>query len=272
MQNDILTQIDSLPPLPQTVIYIDEFKTKEDKNPMELAKIIGKDPLILSTLLKVSNSAMFGFKKRIETSQMAVSLLGVNFTISLALGSAIKNLVDTSLEAYGADSNRFLDNASQAMILVSRIANEIDSDLKDRIALPTFLLETGKFIIARILKEKNLTDAFYEEVKDASDISEVEKKYIGTSTSFITATIFEKWGLSQTLIDDIKYVDEPLNEENNSFEVSHIIHLTNIVCNMVAPFKEEAIESALNYAKTNNLKIGAQELEEIIRAVKEKFD
>ena len=98
MNEDILNQINELPPLPQTVLHIDEFKRKADKSPPELAAIIGKDPLILSTLLKVSNSAMFGFKKRIETPQMAVSLLGVNFTISLALGSAIKNLVETSLE------------------------------------------------------------------------------------------------------------------------------------------------------------------------------
>ncbi|MBE0496624.1 MAG: HDOD domain-containing protein, partial [Campylobacterales bacterium] len=84
MNHNVLTQIDSLPPLPQTVLDIDGFKRKEDKSPPELAKIVGKDPLVFSTILKVANSAMFGFKKRIETPQMAVSLLGVNFTISLA--------------------------------------------------------------------------------------------------------------------------------------------------------------------------------------------
>lgn len=269
MQNDILAQIDSLPPLPQTVIYIDEYKRKEDKSPAELAKIVGKDPLILSTLLKVSNSAMFGFKKKIETSQMAVSLLGVNFTISLALGSAIKNLVETSLEPYGADSDRFLETASQAVMLASRWSSQIDPELKERLLLPAFLLETGKFIIARILKEKNLTDQFYAEVKDTLDIASVEKQYIGQSTSFITAAIFEKWGLSETLIEDIKYVDEPLHVDNQSTLVSHIIHAVNLVCNIVEPFKEEAIEAAIAYTKEYDLK--PDEFESVVRSMQEKL-
>lgn len=270
MQNDILAQIDSLPPLPQTVIYIEEFKCKEDKNPVELAKIVGKDPLILSTLLKVSNSAMFGFKKKIETSQMAVSLLGVNFTISLALGSAIKNLVETSLEPYGANSDKFLETASLAVMLSTRLANAIDPALKERLLLPTFLLETGKIVIARILKEKNLSEAFYNDVKDSVDIPSVEKKYLDSSTSFITAAIFEKWGLSQTLIDDIKYVDEPLHVQNQSLIVSQIIHVANIVCNIVSPFKEEAITYALAYAKEHNL--CPEALEQIIQELKEKVE
>lgn len=270
MQNDILAQIDSLPPLPQTVIYIEEFKRKEDKSPVELAKIVGKDPLILSTLLKVSNSAMFGFKKKIETSQMAVSLLGVNFTISLALGSAIKNLVETSLEPYGANSDTFLETASQAVMIATRLSNVIDSSLKERVLLPTFLLETGKFVIARILKEKNLTEKFYADVKDTLDIASVEKKYLDSSTSFITAAIFQKWGLSESLVEDIKYVDEPLHVDNKSLQVSQIIHVANLVCNIVAPFKEESIAYALSYAKEHNL--CAQELETIIQEVKEKVE
>lgn len=270
MNNDILAQIDSLPPLPQTVVYIEEYKNKEDKSPKELSEIIGKDPLILSTLLKVSNSAMFGFKKRIETSQMAVSLLGVNFTISLALGSAIKNLVETSLEPYGVDSEKFLETASQAIIMASRLSNEIDPDLKDRLLLPTFLLETGKFILSRVIKEREQMAEFYEEVKESTNIAEVEKKYIGVSTSIVTAAMFEKWGLSQTLIDDIRYVDEPSNPENNSLLVSQIIHIANKVCNIVHPFKEESIKEALEYAKVNNLK--PDELENIINEMKAKLE
>lgn len=265
MQEDILAQIDSLPPLPQTVIYIEEFKQKEDKCPQELAKIVAKDPLILSTLLKVSNSAMFGFKKKIETPQMAVSLLGVNFTISLAFGSAIKNLVETSLEPYGANADSFLDSAMQAVILSSRWVNTIDPSLKERLSLPVFLLEIGKFIIARILKDKNLIDAFYLDVKDSLNIAEVEKKYIGISTSFITAAIFEKWGLSESLIADIKYVDEPLHVDNQSLQISQIIHVVNQVCNIVAPFKEEAIAAAVEYAQ--NAGLPSKELLDIIRVI-----
>jgi HD-like signal output (HDOD) protein len=153
--------------------------------------------------------------------------------------------------------------------MASKWSNEIDSELRDRLLLPTFLLETGKFIIARVIKEKGLTEEFYAEVQETTDIASVERKYIGVSSSIITAAIFEKWGLSETLINDIRYVDEPLHPENKSLVVSQIIHTVNRVCNIVHPFKEEAIASAIEYAKSIALK--PDELEHIIADMKEKL-
>lgn len=86
---------------------------------------------------------------------------------------------------------------------------------------------------------------------------------------YVTAAIFEKWGLSQTLIDDIKYVDEPSHPDNKSLLVSQIIHIVNKVCNIVHPFKDESIKEALAYAKANDLK--AFELEKIINEMKAKL-
>ncbi|MFY4818815.1 HDOD domain-containing protein, partial [Aliarcobacter butzleri] len=61
---NILNKIDSLPPLPKTIIEVEEFRKKPNKEIADLLKIIEKDALIVSTLLKISNSAMFGFRSR----------------------------------------------------------------------------------------------------------------------------------------------------------------------------------------------------------------
>jgi HD-like signal output (HDOD) protein len=64
--SSILEKIESLPPLPKTIIDIEEFRKKYDKEAADLLKIIEKDALIISTLLKISNSAMFGFRSKVE--------------------------------------------------------------------------------------------------------------------------------------------------------------------------------------------------------------
>ncbi len=58
-------KIDSLPPLPKTIIDLEEFKKSPNKDLEVLDKIIEQDPLIVATLLKVSNSAMFGFNNKV---------------------------------------------------------------------------------------------------------------------------------------------------------------------------------------------------------------
>ena len=96
--NNILEKIESLPPLPKTIIEIEEFRKKLNKEAIDLLNIIEKDALIISTLLKISNSAMFGFRSKVETPSRAVNLLGINFTISIAIGGTVQNLLMTKLD------------------------------------------------------------------------------------------------------------------------------------------------------------------------------
>ncbi|MFW3328765.1 HDOD domain-containing protein, partial [Aliarcobacter butzleri] len=105
---NILNKIDSLPPLPKTIIEVEEFRKKPNKEIADLLKIIEKDALIVSTLLKISNSAMFGFRSRVETPARAVSLLGINFTISIAIAGTVQNLLKSDLEPYGVNVNDFM--------------------------------------------------------------------------------------------------------------------------------------------------------------------
>ena len=62
MLENILEKIESLPPLPQTIEKIENFRKKKNKEIEELVKIIEKDALVITTLLKISNSSLFGFR------------------------------------------------------------------------------------------------------------------------------------------------------------------------------------------------------------------
>ena len=66
MLEKILEKIESLPPLPQTIEEIEAFRKKQNKEVDELVKIIEKDALVITTLLKVSNSSLFGFRSKVE--------------------------------------------------------------------------------------------------------------------------------------------------------------------------------------------------------------
>ena len=160
--SELMTEkIDSLPPLPKTIMEIEEFRGKVgEKEPFELLKIIEKDALIISTLLKVSNSAMFGFRSKVETPSRAINLLGVNFTISIAIGGTVQNLLKANLDPYGISTDDFMDASNIASSLVNLWVSKIDYDLKEELLLPALLQETGKFIVADVIDSDNKTTEF----------------------------------------------------------------------------------------------------------------
>ena len=248
--SEIMTQkIDSLPPLPKTIMEIEEFRGKVgEKEPFELLKIIEKDALIISTLLKVSNSAMFGFRSKVETPSRAINLLGVNFTISIAIGGTVQNLLKANLDPYGITSDEFMDASNMASSLTNMWVGKIDYDLKEELLLPALLQETGKFIVADVIDADGLTDEFQQKIA-STDIAVVEKELIGKSTAEITADIFRHWKLSENLIGAIEFVDDIKKCPDEFAQKAKILHVIKTACAITDPLSDDNCEKAIAKAK-----------------------
>ncbi len=255
----LANKIDSLPPLPETIMELEDFKRSSDKDPEVLLKIIEKDPLIVSTLLKVSNSAMFGFNSSIETLSRALSLLGVNFTLSIAFGSAIKNSIDTDLKAYSLNSDDFMRISNMASNLISLWLSRVDFNLKEELLLPVFLQETGKFIVSDLAKDLKKSDAFLSSIKSNDDITKSEKEFFDLTTSEVTAAIFRHWKLSDKLIDMIEFVDDIDNCPQKYKKEAQILHVAKIACNVIDPLSDVHCAAAVAKAKSFGLAIGPLE-------------
>ena len=246
--NNILQKIESLPPLPKTVIEIEEFRKKVNKEAIELLNIIEKDALIISTLLKISNSAMFGFRSKVETPSRAISLLGINFTISIAIGGTVQNLLMTKLEPYGINSDDFMRASNISSTLANLWLSKIDFDLKEEILLPALLQETGKFILADLILSEKKSDLFKSKISSGNSVKDVEMELLGVTTSQITAQIFRHWKLSDNLINMIEYVDDISKASPEYVKKSQILDIIKTACNVNNPLSEENVSIAIKKA------------------------
>lgn len=248
LSNNILEKIESLPPLPKTIIEIEEFRKKTNKEMSELLEIIEKDALIVSTLLKISNSAMFGFRSKVETPSRAVSLLGINFTISIAIGGTVQNLLMVNLDPYGINSDDFMRVSNISSTLASVWLSKIDIDLKDEMLLPALLQETGKFVIVDILAQEGKVAEFKNKVASGATFEEAEREIIGMTTSEITARIFKHWKLSDNLISMIEFVDDISKVDPAFKKKAQILDIIKTATNVKEPLSDENVEKAIKKA------------------------
>ena len=245
---NILEKIESLPPLPKTIIEIEEFRKKINKEAIELLEIIEKDALIISTLLKISNSAMFGFRSKVETPSRAINLLGINFTISIAIGGTVQNLLMTNLEPYGINSDDFMKASNISSTLANLWLSKIDIDLKEEIILPALLQETGKFILSDLIISEKKSEEFKNKIASGSTIEDAEKELLGVTTNQITAQIFRHWKLSDNLINMIEHVDDISNANPNFKQKSQILDVIKTACNIKDPLSEVNVAKAIKKA------------------------
>jgi len=266
---NILEKIESLPPLPKTITEIEEFRRKSEKEAFELLQIVEKDALIISTLLKVSNSAMFGFRSKVETPSRAINLLGINFTISIAIGGTVQNLLMTNLEAYSISSDDFMRASNLASTLTHLWVSKFDYDLKEELLLPALLQEAGKFILADVIATEGNIEEFKQKVSSGQSIAYTEKEITGLTTSEITAKIFRHWKLSDNLVGMIENVDDVSKCDDSVLQKSQILDVIKTACNVSDPLSDENCEKAI--AKATKYGLHTKSLEKAIETLQDRL-
>jgi len=98
--NRILYDAENLPALPDIVNKV----LQEIENPMSDAKslqeIISKDSVLTAKVLKMSNSAYYGFSRQIDTLSEAVIILGLDTLKSLAIAASAFKSFNKEFDGY----------------------------------------------------------------------------------------------------------------------------------------------------------------------------
>ncbi|RBQ29682.1 HDOD domain-containing protein [Aliarcobacter vitoriensis] len=267
----ILKRVEALPPLPRTVTEIEEFRRKSDKEILDLLSIIEKDALIVTNLLKISNSAMFGFRSKVETPLRAISLLGINFTVSIAISTSTQKLLKSSLEPYGVTNNDFMKSSNISSVLANLWLNKFDPSLKEEIILPALLQDIGKFILADFIKSENKDTDFKKRIQEQDDsLEDIEREFLGVTTSYVTAQVFKHWKLSTNLINSIEFIDDISNVQENFKKRAQILDVIKTASNIIEPLSQKSIEKAIKKAKIYNL--DANSLQDAINILRTRID
>lgn len=72
----LLTRPNALPAMSGTVTELLTEMNKDDPSPKRVAELVGKDPALLTRVLRLSNSSFFRSSRQIGTAEEAVNLLG----------------------------------------------------------------------------------------------------------------------------------------------------------------------------------------------------
>ena len=89
---DIIQLEVRLPPLPASMLELQEVLQRRHFSAENVAKVISKDPGLTAWLLKLVNSPYYGFSNKVSTISHAVVLVGTRQIQTLAVGGALNSL------------------------------------------------------------------------------------------------------------------------------------------------------------------------------------
>lgn len=209
MKERLAQNIQSIPPLPESVQEIERLYKDVDAAFLDMQKAIEKDPLLTANVLRIANSPFYAIKTKVTSLYKAVSMLGKLTIRTFVLSSAIDANFEIDLSPYGISHEEFRVACEKQMALCIAWLPKSEKESLSFVAPAAFLVDIGRLLIAKTLLEESLEKEFLQDIKSGVDIKEAEQKSCGTQCSEVTAILFENWALDPELIELIRYCENP---------------------------------------------------------------
>lgn len=201
--------IENTTPLPFVVSILLRKLENPDTDIREIEEILEKEPLLVAKVLRMANSAYYGFPRSIATIREAIIVLGLNTIRSIALAVSIKSIMSVDVSGYWFGSMKGLWEHS---ILTAGGARIIAKKLKfhdpERYFVAGLLHDIGKITLSSIAREYKV-QFLKNFIFHDKTISQSEEEAIGISHNVIGHLLANYWNLPQFISDVILYHDDP---------------------------------------------------------------
>ena len=258
-----LNDIQSLPTLPPIVSKLNEMVADEEITAVKLGKVIEKDQVLTSKLLKMVNSSFFGFPQRISTVSNAIVLLGFNVIKTLIVTSSI-------FEVMQASDVGLFEHSLGCATACGIIAKRRQIKNPEEVSTAGLIHDLGKIVLRSELPEEY--EAIVAEAREKGRyMREVEKERIGIGHGEIGGMLARQWNLPERLVFPIEYHHKP--EQAPDFkEIAAIVHFSDILIRAVGFGNGgDPWVPALDHSAWERIKLTKSQMKEIIAELDEKL-
>jgi len=202
--------INELPTLPHVVAQILEKTRDQDASLNEVVSIISTDQALVSTLLKLVNSAFYGFSRRITTLKQAITLLGFRSVRNVVVNCGVVGIFRkrTFNNHYRF---RLWDHSVCCAVAARTLAEMKGFKAKEEAFTAGLLHDIGKVVIDQYAPKDSA--AIMRKVEAGADTREAEVEIIGVDHTEVGGWIAERWHLPKTLCWVIRHHHDPESPE-----------------------------------------------------------
>ena len=149
----ILEAVNDLPTLPHMVIRILEFTDDPKASAQDLGQIISEDQALTARVLRLANSAYYGFSRKVATVTEATVVLGFASIRSLVISASMSDLLNRELEGYALGQGDLWKHSYGSAMAARFVAKKTRYPAIEVAYTAALLHDIGKVILNLFMKE-----------------------------------------------------------------------------------------------------------------------
>jgi putative nucleotidyltransferase with HDIG domain len=199
---EIIAGIKQLPAFSTTIVRLTALMQNPQVEPAQFEAIIQHDIGVTANLLRVANSAYYGFSRKIVSVREAITLLGMRRLLEIGSLVAMENVVPKTLPGYGLDSGAYWRHSVAVAILADRLAKVRKLVTPSYLFTAGLLHDIGKLVISSHLTQR-MVDVQAALAVTGKSFTECERELLGSDHAVIGGELGKAWKLPEEIVEVI---------------------------------------------------------------------
>lgn len=267
-----IAAVGDLPSVPPVASAVMRVVSDQNASAEDLRRVLERDPSLAARILKVANSSLYSFSRRIETLQHAVALLGFRTVSNTVLAASLRDV----FKYFGLAEKLLWEHSTLAGAAASRLAMHCDLGVDRELAFTAGLLhDLGKIAFNNASREE-YTRVIARVYNEATSFTEAERAEFGFDHAELGACVVAKWKLGKGLETAIRYHHDPDALEvlpPAERQLTALTAVTTACCTRLGVGRRVPVESldiaALPASRV--LAFSAEDVEDILSLVSEEL-
>lgn len=261
MRKKIVSRDIKLPEIPSIIFTLNDTIADPFSSADDIARVVNQSPGLSALLLRIVNSAFYGFPSRIDSVTRAVTIIGSKEVSALAVGiTTMEIFKDIPKSVF--DVQAFTHHSLACGVLARILAAGGNIRNTEQLFVSGLLHDIGRMVIFKYFPEQ-AGWMLSSTSPDNTTLYDVEKRVMGFRHTDIAADLFEKWKFPVALSQNVIYHHRPLAAQDPA--KAAIVHLADIIVHSLGEGKSgEWRVPALDTAAWEKLRLSPQSLSTII--------
>jgi HD-like signal output (HDOD) protein len=219
----------TLPTLPRVLFNFNETITNPRSSAYEIAEVIGKDTGLTARLLKMANSAFYGFSNQIDSLQRAVTIIGAKQLTTL---SYAMNIVDIfkDVPADCIDMASFWWHSVACGVCARILAGYKNIHNTERLFVAGLLHDIGRLLLYQYASV-DMSKLLLKARSDRTPLHKLEYEALNLDHAILGGRLLKQWRLPAVLEDIVHFHHSPENA-TNGIEAT-ILHVADVMINAI---------------------------------------
>jgi len=229
-RQEIIASIASVPPLPTASTEVIKLIRDPRVPSGKIAQAIEYDPSLTTNVLRLANSAFFGFPRSVSTVKDALFRLGTNQVFQLVLAATVGKMAQKPVRGYDLSGGDLWDHLIGTAIGSIKIAQALKLEIPPYTFTAALTHDVGKVVLGTFV-EVNVDAIRTLAHERKMSFEKAEHRVLGIDHAEVGAFLLERWKLPKYLVEAVRWHHQPEHHPGDPL-VANVVHVADVVCLM----------------------------------------